>query len=749
MRIVGYTDPLTATPGERLRVMVSAESPEYRADLVRLLHGDVDPAGPGFKAIPLDAAFAGRYPGRRQPLHLGSWVEVPDHPALSGLGSFTVIAWICPTRSGVAPETVISKGTKEGQGVLLGLDAAGRPQLSLSGGAGRTVVAAARPLRRGEWVRLAAGYDALRNRAWLRVIPRDPRSGHAETTAGEVPFSPTFTNGQPLLFAAEPAGVGGRPTTAHFNGKIGGVRIHAAALDAARIESSDGAASLLAWWHFGLAVTSDRIVDIGPHGLHGCAMNLPMRGATGASWSGRHLHFLAAPDEYDAIHFHDDDIDDAGWAADFEWTVPDGLRSGVYAIRLAADDAEDHVPFFVVPKPGEPQARVAFLAPVYSYLAYANEHYMSDPQRQAQFRFDIGKALAGATEYERSVFAYVRGTPLHSLYDAHSDGSGVCYASRRRPLATTRPRYNKQSFSFGAPHQLNEDLCLVDWLDAKGHACDVLTDEVLHRAGAAALAPYRVILTGSHPEYWTEPMLDALETYLAGGGRLMYLGGNGFYWVTSVDPARPHLIEVRRNAGTRIWQAAPGETHHSTTGEPGGLWRFRGRAPQRVTGVGFTAQGNDRSSPYRRLPGSRDPRAAFIFEGVEAEIFGDYGLQLGGAGGYEIDRADTALGTPAHALRLASSFGHSDAYQHVVEEMLESDGQQGGTVNPLVRADMAFFEGPKGGAVFSVGSISWCAALSARGYDNDVSRITDNVLRRFSSDEPFILPGDTETDKNQ
>ena len=70
----------------------------------------------------------------------------------------------------------------------------------------------------------------------------------------------------------------------------------------------------------------------------------------------------------------------------------------------------------------------------------------------------------------------------------------------------------------------------------------------------------------------------------------MYMGGNGFYWITSLD-STGRFIEVRREHGTEHWQGAPGETYHATTGEFGGLWRFRGRAPQRLVGVGFTAQG--------------------------------------------------------------------------------------------------------------------------------------------------------------
>ena len=57
---------------------------------------------------------------------------------------------------------------------------------------------------------------------------------------------------------------------------------------------------------------------------------------------------------------------------------------------------------------------------------------------------------------------------------------------------------------------------------------------------------------------------------------------------------------------------------------------------------------------------------------------------------------------------------------------------QGGTVNPRVRADMVYLEYPNDGAVFSVGSIAWCGALSANGYANAVAIVTRNVLRRFA-----------------
>ena len=105
---------------------------------------------------------------------------------------------------------------------------------------------------------------------------------------------------------------------------------------------------------------------------------------------------------------------------------------------------------------------------------------------------------------------------------------------------------------------------------------------------------------------------------------------------------------------------------------------------------------------------------------------------MGGAGGFEVDRADIALGTPTHALVLATATGFSDVYQHVVEEVLISDSKQGGSVNSMVKGDMAYFEGENGGAVFSVGSISWSGSLYYNNYDNNVSKITENVLKKFS-----------------
>jgi N,N-dimethylformamidase len=290
--------------------------------------------------------------------------------------------------------------------------------------------------------------------------------------------------------------------------------------------------------------------------------------------------------------------------------------------------------------------------------------------------------------------------------------------------------------------QLNADLHTTDWLEANGYEFDCVTDEDLHYEGLAAVSPYRVLLTGTHPEYWSKAMWEACDAYKRAGGRLMYMGANGWYWRIAYHPTKPGVMEVRRGeGGIRTWAAEPGEYYHSFTGEYGGLWRRQGLPPQMMAGTGFSAQGFDVSSYYRRQPGSFDDRAKFIFAGIgDDELIGDFGLIGGGAAGLELDRADALLGTPPNALVLASSEDHTDIYMVVCEELLTNTPGMSGQESPLVRADLVFYETPAGGAVFSVSSIAWAGSLSHNNYQNNVSRITSNVLERFLDPEPFCEP---------
>ena len=88
---------------------------------------------------------------------------------------------------------------------------------------------------------------------------------------------------------------------------------------------------------------------------------------------------------------------------------------------------------------------------------------------------------------------------------------------------------------------------------------------------------------------------------------------------------------------------------------------------------------------------------------------------------------------------MARSEGHTDEMLLGKELLLDTRLNAGGASNPdLVHADMTFFETPSSGAVFSVGSISWCCSLPWNDFDNNVAAITENVLMRFLDPRPLF-----------
>jgi N,N-dimethylformamidase len=731
LAIVGYADRMSVRPGDILNVMVSCESgaASYRADLVRLICGDDSPNGPGYKERAVEHPANGEYAGRRQRINAGSYVRVPPSPALQALSSFTLEALIWPTTPGRGTQTLLGRWDEAGQaGYALILDATGAVALRLGDGSSETFSTAA-PLDTRTWYLVSASYDAQTKgvrvtQQPLRQRARDPSAATLATTARVVPKAPTAT---PFLMAAHVVGeqAGRLVAAGHYNGKIEAPRLSRRAL------APGEAGNLVAAWDFAREIPGDEILDVSGNGLDGVAVNLPARAMKGHLWNGEVHRWSEKPEHYAAIHFHDDDLYDARWEPDFEVAIPQDMKSGIYAVKLTAGEPredgghEGFVTFFVLPPKGKATAPVAFLASTATYMAYANSHHgWDDPLAEITY----GSLLEfGPT----SLFLNARREFGVSTYDVHTDGSGSCYSSRLRPILNTRPKYSLWNF--------NADLHIIDWLEASGQACDVITDEELHAEGLSILKPYRAVLTGTHPEYHTRRMFQTVDDYLQGGGRLMYLGGNGFYWRIAFHPEKPGVIEMRRGeSGTRTWIAEAGEYYLSFTGEMSGMWRASGWSSHRLVGISFGSEGFDVSSYYRRQPGSFDPRAAFIFEGISAdEKIGDFGGVGGGAAGLELDIVDPRLGTPPHTLVLASSENHSNVYLMTPEEIISTYPGLDGIEDPRVRADMVFFETPNGGAVFSTGSIAWAGSLGHNGYANNVARITGNVLQRFIDPTPL------------
>ena len=717
--VLAYADRFSVEAGSCIAFKVSAEAP-YHAVIERLRCGDE--AGVGLKAAPIQTPVDGNYRGRRQNVACGSYVEI-DQGAPIAPQSFTLLAWIWPTTPLLGRLQVVLGG----RDYALELD----PHGALSLRVGEAVLAAGAPLLERHWYVVAASFDAATGEAWVGQRPLLRYAAPGDTTAEAAAILDArsgATGGFRIAAGFDTSG----GATAFYNGKIDTPAVAARALSsaerAALLQQSqvpDLGAHLVAAWDFSRDIPTTRVIDVSPHARHGRTVNLPTRAMKGHAWDGSEYNWTHKPGHYGAIHFHDDDLYDCGWQTDFTFDVPPDLPSGLYCAHLTCGADEDYVPFVVRPPTGTARAPLALLLPTASYWAYGNSHH--------NLEWREGENVRGVFTTADPTMLFLHEHPEYgcSLYDHHSDGSGVCHASRLRPVLNMRPRERLW--------QLPADTHIIDWLEEKGIAFDLITEDDLEAEGEALLRPYRCVMTGTHPEYPSRRMLDAYAAFQQGGGRFIYLGGNGFYWRTSYHPHLPGVIEMRRaEDGIRSWAAEGGEYYHSFTGELGGMWRRMGRAPQSVAGTGMTAQGFDLSTSFERTPASVDRRVAFAFVGIRAgDRIGDFGLIGGGAAGWEVDRADIRLGTPPHALVVATATDFTASYHWMKEELTHTHSAITGETCPLVRCDMVFYETPNGGAVFSTSSIAWAGALAHNGYDNNVSRLTENVVRRFIDPTPF------------
>ncbi|MGA0913011.1 MAG: N,N-dimethylformamidase beta subunit family domain-containing protein [Candidatus Puniceispirillaceae bacterium] len=526
------------------------------------------------------------------------------------------------------------------------------------------------------------------------------KSAHTELGSAQMlPLSVTA----PVRIAA---GFGDAPCC--FNGKIEAPEILV-----------DG--TLIAKWDFAQSISSLSVkAHTGPDLL---LKNAPTRGVTGHKWDATEFCWRHNPDHYAAILFHDDDIYDFGWDRDFDFVVPDDMPSGIYIMRIEAEGHYDAMPFFVCPPIGERRADLCVLVSTFTYTIYGN-HARPD------FAPSWLEKISAWNAYPNNPSEY-RHYGL-STYNNHTDGSGICHASHKRVLFNLRPGYLTfgEATCSGLRH-FQADSHLIAWLHNQEIAYDIITDDELDRDGAAAISGYKAVLTGSHPEYHTSATLDALRDYRDDGGGLIYLGGNGFYWRIVRHSEDPALLEIRRSEdGLRAWASEPGEYYNAFDGSYGGLWRRNGRPPQKLVGIGFTAQGNFVGMPYKRV--CYDKNMDWVFDGINDDLLGDFGFSGHGAAGFELDRCDRKLDEGEDITILAQSFDENNRFILVPEEMLTHlTNLSGGPEADVKRADMVYFKTASGGQVFAVGSITFCGSLPWNNYENNISTLLRNVVRKF------------------
>jgi N,N-dimethylformamidase len=234
---------------------------------------------------------------------------------------------------------------------------------------------------------------------------------------------------------------------------------------------------------------------------------------------------------------------------------------------------------------------------------------------------------------------------------------------------------------------------LTGWLEREGFDYDYYAEAHLHD-GTLPLDSYKVLIISVHPEYWTREMMRNVKRWVfERGGRLMYLGGNGLN------------CEVTLNADASLMRCL---SFDDTKG-PNGVHESRmdrtNESEATLLGIAFTDPGVMTAAPYRVCNDSH-----WVFAGTNlrnGETFGVKSLHErvpGGASGHETDKVTPK--SPQNIQVLAKG----------------TNPNNGG-------AEMVCFE-TNGGAVFSVGSITWVSSLFP---DEHVSKITRTVLERFLS----------------
>ena len=765
--LVGYSSELTVRPGDSVSFMVSSfDADDYEADLVRVINGDrLSVYKDGFELRPVDATFAGSYRGRPQALNLGSYVHVEDASALDGLESFTVAAWVFPTfdPTGYEPpdldnidpfspptlnvaekvghQTVVSRfDNTNSTGWALRIDEEYRLCFVVGSGGNSKTVRLDAKVRDWDWAYVAASYDAptgtltvhLREKPWA---PGDKFTARNLSSSDRIDRP---VQAGPLRIAAVRGGAGAARAELEkpdwvFNGRIQDVRVIGRALSAPELDELAGetvpgslADEVLADFDFAIGIDTSEVVDISPSGMKGIVVNAPERAVRGTFFRGETVDWTKAPDQYDAITFHIDDLYDAQWAVDFEFTVPSDLPSGIYAARLIQDDFEEYITFFVAAPRGQPAADLALWISDYNYLAYSN----------------LSLGATAAKNYpghnmNQSDIEFMRAHPEYAtggVYNQHVDGTYYAWGSRLRPDIQMKPGAMTYNFT--------QDTHITAFLEHEGIAYDIITDEVLDDEGMELLEQYRVVLSSTHHEYVTMGHFDMVDEYTQNGGRFMYTGGNGWFWSVDRLPTFPAAVESRNfhEIGERVL----------TSGRQGGLMVETGRKTGVVFGLDMGAMIFNGASPYRKLEDASNPRAAWIFEGTkEGEVFGEYGIDRvkGGVVGFEIDKFNPGSGAPRHVLHLATNEPLLPKIEDVKVGTLPLTISYHPAPDEMwAGADVVFFETPNGGAMFSTGTICWFSSTLENGFDNDVAQITRNVIARFLDPEPFPPVVESEVD---
>ncbi len=375
-------------------------------------------------------------------------------------------------------------------------------------------------------------------------------------------------------------------------------------------------------------------------------------------------------------------------------------RSGLYYLHAKGEKTGEFFSFPWVVAPAQPTAKIAVLASTNTWLAYNNfggrSNYVNANRLPDEPAVNARQDLIRYTEagsFNEWGFQDHEYQPLS--FDRPEIGNIV-----REHEEVTDPITGRLPCGM-APAEWR----MLGWLEREGFGYDYYSEWQLHN-GDLDLDAYKILILSVHPEYWSRTMYQKVKSWVhERGGRLMYLGGNG------LNCEVEFLAEDRLRFRTFL---APGVGGALGMPDPADPSRYLDSRMHRtleseasLLGVVCTDSGIMTAAPYRVV---RDDHWILAGTGLRnGDLFGKDSLQeriSGGASGHETDKMSPH--SPPGTVMVAKGTNQDD----------------GG-------AEIVTYETASGGAVFSVGSITWVASVLV---DDAVSRVTANVITRFLGD---------------
>jgi N,N-dimethylformamidase len=205
--ISGYTDKVSVGPGETISIMTSVEnSATAEVQIVRLVHGDEHPDGPGFVEELIDASVNGTHSVHKQFVDTGNAVVVTDPQDKLALGGpFTIWSYVFPTTPTKGRQVILGRfSLADTAGYALGLTHEGRLTFWVANGNDTDEIISDVPLIHHTWYFVSVSYDPNSGTAILHqeaiINPYNGRLGrvapfnHTCTVEQKLRMKPAFPN---------------------------------------------------------------------------------------------------------------------------------------------------------------------------------------------------------------------------------------------------------------------------------------------------------------------------------------------------------------------------------------------------------------------------------------------------------------------------------------------------------------------------------------------------------------------------